>query len=267
MHNAAWETNTCNGTEYAVSDAQGWFACVAELPTDSTDVIETILSIESGIALLIAAFTLITALFHVLCVYANIRDILYMNKLREGTQPFRWIEYSITYTIMTLCIFQLNQITNINAIVLLIISSVAQMIMGFAIEEINRQRRQHHHSVDPSYTFFQRIIYHPQMIVALLELVACLIMIGHFALIWYNFVSTFQPLLDSPASGMWDELYGYVWLLNIVIFSLYTLFPIIHIVVYFKHEWYTYGEFGYVILSFASKMSLVVIVLLGSMRE
>ena len=105
------------------------------------------------------------------------------------------------------------------------------------------------------------------MIVALLELVACLIMIGHFALIWYNFVSTFQPLLDSPASGMWDELYGYVWLLNIVIFSLYTLFPIIHIVVYFKHEWYTYGEFGYVILSFASKMSLVVIVLLGSMRE
>lgn len=298
-----YKNKTCVGRTYDREDFKDWISCVATSYNSTPPIsyrVENVLNISGGIGYLISAFTLITGLFHL----ASLVNKDYFTRLQDkSSQPLRWIEYSITYTIMTLCIFQLNGIHGIYETALLIVSSVAQMIIGYAIEalrhnqplsnepnnnrgvrlKMSRGRRVLDPHGIPCFKQFDELrrdlnLDTDTLVICLLELIACFIMLIHFVCIWHSFYVSFVPYINSDAGDMWLELYAYIIVLNVVIYTLYSLFPLVHIIVFFnKNEKctcrneafsvYAYGELAYVALSITSKLALVTIVAFGAQRN
>lgn len=291
------------GRTYDTDEFKPWVSCIRLSQNATTPpmtyTVENVVDVPGGIGYLISTFTLITAIFHLISL---LRKIPYEQRLQRSSQPFRWIEYSITYTIMTVCIFQLNGIHGIYETALLVISSVAQMIIGYAIEalRVHSPPEEPEEPKEKEYTylkmadtsrtkprlrplpcwkqiniFFKGISFDSDnLVICLLELVACAIMLVHFICIWHSFYVSFVPYLNSDAGDMWSTLYGYIIVLNIVIYALYSLFPIVHFVVFFNKgvvypigTTYELGELGYVALSLTSKLALVAIVTFGAQRN
>lgn len=261
---AAFKNQTCLGKKYEPDEFKEWVACASPAVGTRNPLVyhieDAITPQSGGIGYLIVAFTLITAIFHLICAKQNAE---YYARLKTGSQPLRWVEYSITYTIMTVIIFQLNEITGIYETALLIVSSVAQMIMGFAIETLRAES----YGVKPPKCSGNPSPNPSALTIILLECVATLIMVVHFLCIWHSFVAAFGPYLDSDAGSMWKVLYEYIIVLNIILYALYCFFPLVHLFVFLAHQkFYKYGEIAYVVLSLTSKMALVLIVTIGSQR-
>jgi len=83
-------------------------------------------------------FPLITALFHGAIVFIPWLKEYYLKQIRtNGANPLRWIEYSITATLMTWVIMQLAGITNIFILVFgAIIGNVSLQLQGYQMEQL-----------------------------------------------------------------------------------------------------------------------------------
>jgi len=276
----------CGGRRHESSEYRDWFKCVREARNGTRAITYSVVNYvdpwEGGIAVLIITFSVITAMFHLFCAF-NVD--LYVEQLREGRQPLRWLEYSLTYTIMTVCIFQLNELNGMYEMALVVISGVAQMLIGLAIETIRGQmlkvsKEKVERPASPAGCIAQigdswrrlreEKVWGDTATVVLLELCGCAILLVHFAIIWDSFRLSFRPYLDSDAGSLFGELYGFIIVLNLVIYLLYLGFPIVHAVVYFNHGsplTFQYGEVAYVALSLISKLSLVGIVTFGARRQ
>ena len=229
----------CNGTKYERSEFREWVDCVRASIPDIGDAVtygvtDYVEPWKGGIAVLIITFSLITAMFHLYCFF-NVDE--YVQQLLRENQPLRWIEYSVTYTIMTVCIFQLNEVNGMYETALLVVSGIAQMLIGLAIEVIRRKmpvpkRIGCFGQVREAIKDLRGGVYGDMVAVALLELVACAIMLVHFLVIWDSFRLGFWPYLDSEAGYLFFELFGYIVILNLVIYLLYLGFPIVHAVVF-----------------------------------
>ena len=291
--------STCRNTTYAAQDYRDWFDCIKTLNITQMPKKEltTTTDIHSGIAVFIIVFIAITAMFHIKALfsfeqyYANLQS-------QQPRQPLRWIEYSITYTIMTLILFQLNEINGIYETILLVVSAFSQMIIGLAIEEIRfgatstanalkiRQQRDitmygsrritKEHSKSIPTQIYQFVSSTKQNILGtnttliLLFVAAWAIMASHFFIIFHSFIHAFHDFIYSDAGSLWYKLYEFIVILNIVILILYTGFPIVHTCVFFQREVtnaYAKGELAYVILSALSKTALIVIVTIGAQRQ
>lgn len=268
-----FQNATCDGRRYVRNEFRDWASCVRDSwnGTVSYEVKNVVGPWSGGIAILIIFFSLVTALFHLRCAF-TVKT--YVDNLDMENQPLRWIEYSITYTVMTVCIFQLNEVRGLYTFLLLVMSSFAQMLIGLAIEALRRKQRPPGvgliGQIKEAYREFRKDIYNDMVVIALLEFCACLIMLFHFLIVWDSFRAAFQPYLDSDAGDLYLELVLYIIILNAVIYFLYLGFPIVHACVFFRHgqrNAYIYGEFAYVILSLTSKISLVAIVILGAQRQ
>jgi hypothetical protein len=88
------------------------------------------INVDQVIVLLIS-FTAITASFHT--VYASNPEF-YKKWITEGGNPLRWIEYSITATIMLLAVAMLSGIDSPDVLILLAASSIGCMTMGYIVE-------------------------------------------------------------------------------------------------------------------------------------
>jgi len=241
--------STCAGVEY--DEVQDWFDCIRDSNTTTTTYgLET--EDHFQLAWIILIFVGVTAGFHLYIA----RLETYFERLLRGSQPLRWIEYSITYSAMTLIIFQLNEIIGYYEILLLVVSSFAQMIFGLVMEELKANRM---------FTPYAQLRTSTAYTLSLLA--AWVIMIVHFFIIWDSFIFAFKDFLDSDAGDLWSQLYGFIIVLNVVILVLYLGFPLVHALVDFKYITYVWGEFWYIILSLVSKTSLVVIVAYGSTRQ
>ena len=255
--------STCGGVEY--DEVQEWFDCIREGNfTRATYGLET--EDHFQLAWIILIFVGVTAGFHLYIA----RMETYFERLLRGSQPLRWIEYSITYTAMTLIIFQLNEIIGYYETLLLVVSSFAQMIFGLVMEELKAEKLRNRMFIpgdgvpvsgDTRGTSTIGNAYRLSLFAA------WVIMIVHFFIIWDSFVFAFKDFLDSDAGDLWSQLYGFIIVLNVVILVLYLGFPLVHALVDFKYITYVWGEFWYIILSLVSKTSLVVIVAYGSTRQ
>ena len=78
------------------------------------------------------AFSLITALFHFIIGNSGLNGIdgFYYKMLDKNMQILRWIEYSITYTMMMIGLSNISGIYNLEKILLITISSVILNIYG-----------------------------------------------------------------------------------------------------------------------------------------
>ncbi len=83
----------------------------------------------------VALFAAITALFHFLLAYP-LRDRYVHWVFAEQRQPARWIEYSITASIMTCVVASLCGIQDINVQLGLFMMTAATMLTGAAIERV-----------------------------------------------------------------------------------------------------------------------------------
>jgi Heliorhodopsin len=94
---------------------------------------ETLFHLRIGWA--IGAFLLLAAIDHALTGTA-LRD-LYENDLRRGINRARWVEYSVSATIMIVLLTLYSGTTNINALVAVVGANVAMILFGWLQERMN----------------------------------------------------------------------------------------------------------------------------------
>ncbi|MEP7092265.1 MAG: heliorhodopsin HeR, partial [Nocardioidaceae bacterium] len=83
----------------------------------------------------IAVFLALAALDHLLT--ATVLRARYETDLRAGLNRFRWIEYSLSATIMVILIGFYNGLTGVNEVVLIIGANVAMILFGWLQELMN----------------------------------------------------------------------------------------------------------------------------------
>ncbi len=94
---------------------------------------EALFDVRIGVA--IAVFLALAALDHLLT--ATVMRTRYEADLRAGVNRFRWIEYSVSATIMMLLIGFYNGLTGITEVVLIIGANVAMILFGWLQEVMN----------------------------------------------------------------------------------------------------------------------------------
>jgi hypothetical protein len=94
---------------------------------------ESLFDVRIGIA--VAVFLALAALDHL--VTATIARRTYEADLRRGINRFRWVEYSVSATIMVLLICSYSGITDITAVVAIVGANVAMILFGWLQERMN----------------------------------------------------------------------------------------------------------------------------------
>ena len=83
----------------------------------------------------IGVFLLLAALDHLLT--ATVLRTTYEADLRRGINRFRWIEYSVSATLMIILLSLYSGITNVNALVAIIGANVGMILFGWLQETMN----------------------------------------------------------------------------------------------------------------------------------
>jgi hypothetical protein len=89
----------------------------------------------------IAIFLLLAAIDHLLMAAPGVTR-WYEANLRRGINPARWIEYSLSASVMIVLIAMLTGITNFYALLALFGVNSAMILFGFLMERVNTDREQ-----------------------------------------------------------------------------------------------------------------------------
>ena len=82
-----------------------------------------------------ATFLLLSALFHF--IVATIGFGKYLDELRHGRNRFRWVEYSLSSTLMIVLIAGITGITDVAALVSIAFVNAAMILFGWVMEVVN----------------------------------------------------------------------------------------------------------------------------------
>ena len=83
----------------------------------------------------VAAFALLSALFHY--VIATVAFSGYKSELRRGRNRFRWVEYSLSSTLMIVLIALTTGITDLAAVIGIAFANVSMILFGWIMEMVN----------------------------------------------------------------------------------------------------------------------------------
>ena len=188
-------------------------------------------------------FPLITALFHgLLAFYAPMRKRYTRLALLEGRNPYRWLEYSITASFMTWVIMQLAGLTNLLTLVLgAVVCNVALQYQGHFMERLNPLPARKQGKVDWTPT-----------------VVGWIIFVGQWLLIFAYFFAA----IGSGAERTPGFVYGIVFGL----FGLFSLFGVVQLLHFLRVGFLASAyqvERAYIVLSFAAKFTLDLVLILG----
>lgn len=187
---------------------------------------------EGGITALIITFFVITAAFHLL--YAVNPGNVYLEAVKSGNNFLRWIEYSISATIMVVIIALLSGVKDVGNYVLLVVASIGIMSTGQWFE-----------------TATGRSKWIP-------ILVGFILLAGVFMTIFANFR---ERLKEAKDAGF--KVPSWLYLVVIVLFAFYASFGFVPIAqMIFKGSYRKY-EYTYLTLSLAAKASLGLLVAVG----
>jgi hypothetical protein len=253
------KTNVCNGTMY--TNVFEWFDCVDNRigrvgPQFTVDPYELF---ELPVWIILLLFEIITALSHgILCIYRN----TYENLLKIQIQPFRWFEYSITCSLMTIILMGLSNVVDIYLFLAMYTLSVFYNIYGGLIPEIINSIKN-----TEKYKKFSTLL----RLLKIHSLLVCwFAFILTFVLIWDNFVASINPYLDLENGELWEQLFGFILILNVVLLLSFLCFPLIQIVQFaFANNLNVYlnCEFAYIISSFVAKTMLTFIILVSAINR
>ena len=177
----------------------------------------------------VAAFALLSALFHY--IIATVGYSGYKSELRRGRNRFRWVEYSLSSTLMIVLIALTTGITDIAAIIALAFANISMILFGWIMEMVNEP---------DSKTWWTPFWF------------GCIAGIGPWAAI---IVSLIFNISQEGAEGPPGFVYGII----VSIFLFFNCFAINQWLQYRRTgRWadYLFGEKTYIVLSFVAKTVL-----------
>lgn len=208
-------------------------------------------------------FELLTALFHYGA--ARLWENTYQKMLHMKMQPFRWLEYSLTSSIMLLCLYALSRVTDVYLLWANFgLSVFLELGGGLCFELFGFLRREYKldQEVD-AVLFYARWGFY---------LMSVGVFAFNIALVWDAFTTILDPYLHLVTAPLWDELFSWIRVLNISLLGLYSVFPVIHLFEFVSREIYCVDRFIvceklYIIASFVAKGTLVWSVFYGAMSR
>ena len=196
-------------------------------PGSSLPAPEALFDVRVGLA--IAAFLTLAALDHLLT--GTVLRSRYENDLRRGINRFRWLEYSVSATIMILLIGSYNGITGITAVIAVAGANVAMILFGWLQEVMNPPGRAHTTMV--AFWF------------------GCVAGAAPWIAILFNLVGS--------STGSTNEVPGFVWGIVVSLFVFFMSFALNQWLQYREiGPWrsYIFGERAYLVLSLVAKSAL-----------
>jgi len=195
--------------------------------------------------LLISFFgiTSLTHAFYLLTSYNNVPLIggFYNKMIKNRNNFIRWIEYSITATLMINIVARSAGISNEETLILTNLATVAVMLQGQSIELALKE--------EPSSAKIQQLIIY--------NLVGWGLMLGVFGIIISRFQQTISEIKKATCANIPDFV-QYVIYSQFIFYILFGAWQIFQIFSVYNNPNYDYAKFelGYTILSLLSKTIL-----------
>jgi len=186
---------------------------------------------------MVAVFFLLSFLAHIIVVLPCVRERFYFANLQKGRNYFRWVEYSISSTLMIWLIAMLFGIYDISTLILISICNATMNLLGLLMEQVNDIRNPR-----APVNWFPFIL-------------GCLVGAGPW-------IACFQYIGTSSAEG--GEFPDFVWGVLIGYLIMFNTFPINMVVQYLRKIDYLTGEKAYIVLSFVAKCLLCWLVFSGA---
>ena len=195
---------------------------------------------------LLIAFFGITSLVHAFYFFSSYKNMpliggVYENMISNKNNYIRWIEYSITATIMINIVARSAGINNEDTLTLVNVATACVMLQGQTIEMALREK--------PSSSRTQLLIIY--------NIVGWLLMLGVFGIIISKFQQTISDI-NAAACVNIPEFVKYVIYSQFIFYNLFGFWQIYQIYSVYKDENYDYRKFeiGYNVLSLFSKTIL-----------
>lgn len=181
---------------------------------------------------LVFIFFFLSAFFHFLVVVPYFNE-MYWDQINRGKNYFRWIEYSISSTVMIWLISMLFGVVDITLLISIAFANATMNILGLMQEKYNNIR-------DPN----SNVDWLPFILGCFIGIVPWIVV--------YTY-------LGSSASDTQSEIPSFVYGILVGYFLFFNTFPI-NMMLQYKRvgPWkdYIFGELGYIVLSLASKTLL-----------
>lgn len=207
---------------------------------------------EYQLTQVVPIFSLLSTCNH---VWSAIRFDAYRDQIEQGYNPWRWIEFSASASLMNYIVGQLSGITDIKLLSALIGANVSLQYIGYSLEKDSGRALQMHDSHLYESAMRQQVA-------------GFLIFATYMSAIFTSFFTAI-----SQTAGVPDFVYSVIF----IIFALYLCFGVLSLA-------YTRGakpgpqpkwsirnfrnvEVGYLVLSFVAKTFLLNMVLFGASRD
>ncbi len=178
-----------------------------------------------------AAFALLSALFH-LIVASPVGMRRYLNELDHGRNRFRWLEYSLSASLMIVLIAMICGVTDLAALILIAVVNAVMILCGWLMEVAN--------PLDRERTWWTPFWF------------GCIAGAGPWiAITVYIAVNVSQPGASGPP--------GFVYGILVSIFVLFNCFAVNQWLQFRRvGRWqnYLFGERAYIVLSLVAKTVL-----------
>ncbi len=181
-----------------------------------------------NISYLVALFLGLSAFFHFFISYRGNFD-RYANGLRKHINVFRWVEYSLSSSIMIILIAMITGISNYAALLAIFAANLSMILFGWLQEKYN----------EPGDGQWLPFIF------------GCIAGIVPWIIVFVQLVAPNNPSSATPP--------GFVYGIVFSIFVLFNSFALVQLLQYrAKGKWNNYlkGERTYIILSFVAKSLL-----------
>lgn len=191
----------------------------------------------TSIQSMLVSFFFITGTFHLFYYY---KDDEYQRVINNKNNFYRWIEYSITSTLMLFIMALVTGTKDRGVYMMLFSSNIAMIVAGQQVEEAVRENRDWYVPMATSF----------------------LLLLTEFAVIGRNFltkIDTIQTFLDQNKSNpKVTAFYVPGWLkpMLVVLFLFYISFGLVSLYGAYSNENYETIESIYIILSLVSKATL-----------
>jgi len=186
----------------------------------------------------VAAFSLLSAFFHLLV--GTVANRSYNNAIAHKQNPFRWIEYAFSSTLMIVLITMLLGAYDIGALVGVAGANVSMILFGWMMERQSRPG--------------ENVDWYPFIFGCIAGIVP-----------WIVIAIYFQGALGNAD----ESVPPWVWGILFSVFALFNCFAINQFLQYKQAgKWrsYLFGERGYIVLSFVAKTVLVWQIYFGTVR-
>lgn len=216
--------------DFIISIVSGFAAGPPGCYEDGTCTRFTQVNYEATLAYWVAGFSLLSAFFHLLTVSPGFYQI-YRGQLELGRNPFRWVEYAFSATLMILIIMLLSGLTNLTALIGVAFANISMILFGWLSEIMNPPGRDR-----TDWTAF---------------IFGTIAGLGPWVAVYASlFINLDQLGID------WGAIPTFVWGIIISQFLLFNCFAINHALQFSVYRNYLIGEQGYIWLSLIAKSIL-----------